>query len=470
MNNPKVSVIIPTYLGAQYLDETLVSVFAQTYPNFEVIVVNDASPDDTDAVIARYTDPRLRYIVHEQNRGAGVARATATEAAEGELISFLDHDDVLHPDKLALHVQHFVNDAQLGASYSGRFELNPSSPTVREIWNVPEPVTLGDLLLGFPIIPTDLVLTRDWALRPDIQSVHEVFHGGEIIRYGRLYLDGCKFGQVPRALSYHRYHAGRVQRQIEKNCRDYIFAQDVILDDERCPADVQALRSKAHTMSYLVWAGYALCQSETELAQKLLRAAAVETPTLADGPFCELARFIFGSNVENDFGDHESVMRNVYRQLPLELTFDAAQLEYAVGRGYLVRGARCLIWGRDELGKSCFDRAQAMQARVDEPYIASVVHHLLNYETEFGSEAMQCALDRVAPHIDRVSGKRTAARMQAMLAYNRALRNFTAQEYRRVPGDCVQAIVNDPRLLTNRGVLSVFVRSLTQVATRGSAA
>jgi glycosyltransferase involved in cell wall biosynthesis len=470
MHNPLVSVVIPSYMGAKYLGEAIDSVLAQTYPNFEIVVVNDASPDDTDAVIAQYDDPRLRYIVHEKNQGAGVARDTATQAARGELIAFLDQDDYCHPEKLALHVRHFAEDPTLGASYTGRFELNPSSTTIRDIWQLPFAISLKDLVMGFPITPSDLVLRREWALLPDIGAVHEVFHGGEIIRYGRLYLAGCTFAPIERALTYHRYYAGRIQRNIERDCEQYLFAQNTIFDDERCPPEIRSLRPKAHTMSYLVWAGYALNQTETELAHKLLRKAAALTPTLAEGSYCELARFLLANNLENDFADHEAAIRHTYAQLPPELIFDRAQLERAIGQGYLIRGTRCLIWGRAELGADCFSRAAAMETQIDDSYVGSLTHQLLNYEAQFGYDAAQAALERIAPHLDRVSGRRTSGPVAARLAYNRALRHFHSQDYRHVPADCVRAIVNDPRNVTNRGVLSVFVRSLARYGKRREAA
>lgn len=468
MDNPLVSVIIPTYMGAQYLGEAIDSVLAQSYPNYEIIVVNDGSPDQTGDVIAAYSDLRLRYIVHETNRGAGQARRTAALASKGDIFALLDQDDYYHPDKLALHVKHYANDPNLGASYCGRFDLNPSTNTVRDIWRFPHPVTLADLVLGFPIAPTDLTIRREWFLRPDILDGPSVFHGGEIIRYGKLYLANCKFAPVERALSYHRYHAERVQRNIERDCSQYLFAQNAIFDDERCPEVVRALRPRAHTMSYLVWAAYALKQSETAIAHKLLRQAASETPDLAQGPKCQLAQFLMRFYLKNDYTDHEETLRNAYGQLPDELCFDGAQLERVVATGYLLRGTRSLIWERTELGEACFERARQLNARVDDAYLAGITHQLLNYGNEYGFAAMQGALGRLAHHLDKIGGRQTSAHLLARLTANRAFHNYRLQNYRDVLGDCVQTIANDPRYIANRGMVSVFMRSLTQLALHGS--
>jgi glycosyltransferase involved in cell wall biosynthesis len=97
---PKVSVIIPAYNVAPYIGETMESVFAQTFADYEVIVVNDGSPDteDLERALARFID-RVSYIKQE-NRGASAARNTGLRAAQGEFVAFLDADDLWLPNYL----------------------------------------------------------------------------------------------------------------------------------------------------------------------------------------------------------------------------------------------------------------------------------------------------------------------------------------------------------------------------------
>ncbi len=97
---PRVSVVIPAYNVAPYISETLATVFAQTFSDFEVIIVNDGSPDteEFELAIMPYRE-RVRYLKQE-NRGASAARNTGLRAALGELIAFLDADDLWSPDYL----------------------------------------------------------------------------------------------------------------------------------------------------------------------------------------------------------------------------------------------------------------------------------------------------------------------------------------------------------------------------------
>ncbi len=94
---PLISVIIPAFNASEFIGETLDSVFSQTFTDFEVIVINDGSPDtqDLERALQRFP-PKLRYLKQE-NQGAAVARNTGLRAAEGELVAFLDADDTWLP-------------------------------------------------------------------------------------------------------------------------------------------------------------------------------------------------------------------------------------------------------------------------------------------------------------------------------------------------------------------------------------
>ena len=100
MTNPIVSVIIPTYKHQDFVLATLDSVFAQTFTDYEVIVINDGSPDDTAEVLKPLAEAgRIRYIAQE-NQGQGAARNRGLAEAQGKFIAFLDDDDLWPTDKL----------------------------------------------------------------------------------------------------------------------------------------------------------------------------------------------------------------------------------------------------------------------------------------------------------------------------------------------------------------------------------
>ncbi len=101
--NPLVSIIIPVYNGANYMREAIDSALAQTYPNIEVIVVNDGSTDDTEKIALSYGD-KIRYFSKE-NGGVATALNLAIQKSKGDYISWLSHDDVYYPNKIERQIQ-----------------------------------------------------------------------------------------------------------------------------------------------------------------------------------------------------------------------------------------------------------------------------------------------------------------------------------------------------------------------------
>jgi glycosyltransferase involved in cell wall biosynthesis len=112
MTAPLVSVVIPAYNAASTLGECLASVFAQGYPALEIIVVDDGSQDETASVVAGYGD-RVRYL-HQPNGGLSAARNAGHMAAKGELVAWLDADDMCLPDRIALQAEYLSSHPTVG--------------------------------------------------------------------------------------------------------------------------------------------------------------------------------------------------------------------------------------------------------------------------------------------------------------------------------------------------------------------
>lgn len=131
---PVVSAIIPTYKRPKLVTRAIRSVLNQTIQDIEIIVVDDASPDDTEAVVRSVDSARVRYIRHESNRGLPASRNTGIHAARGKFIAFLDDDDEWLPEKLAKQLR-FVEEYGLDAAVSmclidGRVPLGYHSPVM----------------------------------------------------------------------------------------------------------------------------------------------------------------------------------------------------------------------------------------------------------------------------------------------------------------------------------------------------
>lgn len=121
-----VSIIMPSYNTGRFITETINSVLAQTYTNWELLIVDDCSPDDTDAVVAQFTDPRIKYFKNEKNSGAAVSRNRALREATGRWIAFLDSDDLWAPEKLEKQIAFMENNC-CHFSYTCYGEINEDS-------------------------------------------------------------------------------------------------------------------------------------------------------------------------------------------------------------------------------------------------------------------------------------------------------------------------------------------------------
>ncbi len=113
----KVSVIIPVYGVEKYISATVQSVLEQTYKDFELLIVDDGSPDRSREICQQLTDSRIK-IISQENRGVSAARNTGIRHAQGDYLAFLDGDDLWLPQKLEKHVEHLENSPSVGVSFS----------------------------------------------------------------------------------------------------------------------------------------------------------------------------------------------------------------------------------------------------------------------------------------------------------------------------------------------------------------
>ena len=116
---PKVSVIIPTHNRAHLLNRAVQSIFNQTFQDFEIIITDDASTDNTEDLVKSFNDERIQYYRHEKNQGGSAARNTSMKHASGEYFAFLDSDDEWLPHKLEKQLMAFEKGGnKLGVVYT----------------------------------------------------------------------------------------------------------------------------------------------------------------------------------------------------------------------------------------------------------------------------------------------------------------------------------------------------------------
>lgn len=140
MNSDLVSIIMPSYNTAKYIKGSIQSVINQTYTNWELIIVDDCSTDNTDEVVKSISDDRIHYIKNEKNSGAAVSRNRALCEAKGKWIAFLDSDDLWMPQKLEEQIV-FMKDNNYHFSYTNYEEIDEQSNRSRCTVTGPKKIT-----------------------------------------------------------------------------------------------------------------------------------------------------------------------------------------------------------------------------------------------------------------------------------------------------------------------------------------
>lgn len=121
--NELVSIIMPSYNTANFINMTIESVLRQTYKNWELLIVDDCSTDNTDEVVAKYDDKRIIYLKNIKNFGAAVSRNKALKNAKGKWIAFLDSDDLWYSSKLEEQIK-FMEKNKYSFSYTNYREVD----------------------------------------------------------------------------------------------------------------------------------------------------------------------------------------------------------------------------------------------------------------------------------------------------------------------------------------------------------
>ncbi len=210
-HKPYVSVIIPTYNRRDLLQLAVESVLSQTYVDYELIVVDDASTDGT-AVWIKSAYPTIQFISLLQNRGPAGARNVGIQAAQGELIAFLDNDDQWLPNYLAAQVNAFNERATAVMSFTDQQEIRPGLPSPKPVIYRPSnayPDPVHCLLMGTFIYTMSVVVVRHKTLTQVglLNETLRISHDREL--YLRLLNQG-DLVHVPEILVSRVFHGNNI--------------------------------------------------------------------------------------------------------------------------------------------------------------------------------------------------------------------------------------------------------------------
>ncbi|MEA4907339.1 MAG: glycosyltransferase family A protein [Anaerolineaceae bacterium] len=248
----KVSVIIPTYNRAHVICRAIDSVLAQTYPDYEIIVVDDGSTDQTAHVLSFYTD-RIRYI-YQANGGVSKARNTGIKAAAGEYICFLDSDDAFLPNKLELQVGYLDNHPEIDVVLGGWQIIDDASGEIEmQITQLPAAEILKAILLTniHGLFPPLVALSRaphlfQVGLFDEALPMHE-----EQDLWLRLALEGCRFGMVEQTVCNYYDSSDSLGKNLDRIEKVIQVIYQKVFSHPNLPPQIEAMKVEITARPFL---------------------------------------------------------------------------------------------------------------------------------------------------------------------------------------------------------------------------
>ena len=210
MADAQVSVIVPTRNRARYLRRALDSICAQRLPAKEIIVVDDASSDNTEATVANYNSSRIRYLRCPKQRGAGHARNMGIDVAKGRYLAFLDDDDLWMPDKLALQVEHLQRcKEQVGMVCCAYRIISEISGTKVKTWVPPKTPMDAVYFLRTTGFMTTIPLIRSHCFAITGGFDEQLTGSQDRDMWVRI-ADAFGVAAIPQILAEHRIHGSQI--------------------------------------------------------------------------------------------------------------------------------------------------------------------------------------------------------------------------------------------------------------------
>lgn len=284
---PAVTVIMPVYNVEAYVAEAIESVLAQTFTDFELIIVDDGGSDRSLEICSGFADPRIR-VISQVNRGLAGARNTGINAARGRYVAFLDSDDRWLPEKLALHVIHLDNNPDIGVSFSASRFIDAEGQPMR-LQQTPKlsGITPADIFCRNPVGNGSAPVIRREALDSvaftpqsgDQRSWYfdETLRQSEDIEmWLRLAIAGSvKFAGIAPALTEYRIGSGGLSSQVIRQYQTWLEVVERLKSYAGAFADEHVARARAYQLRYL--ARRAVQLGDPSMAMTLLREAAASS-------------------------------------------------------------------------------------------------------------------------------------------------------------------------------------------------
>lgn len=348
-----ISVIIPAYNQGQYLRQAIESVLNQTCQDFEIIVVDDGSTDDTQQAARSFDDPRLSYV-YQSNRGLSAARNTGIRKSSGELITFLDSDDLFLPQKLEILSAELERRHELGFVAGQAVPIDENGEKVGQIISVPIPEPSVRLLLWNPLHVGSTLVRREWL---DCAGYFDenlrAYEDWDM--WLRLARCGCSMGWVAQPVSLYRFHTRQMTQDRQRMTTATFAVLEKVYSDPGLPQDWLALKDAAYSNAFIRDAVQAYRLGDLAGGAKSLAEAVRLDPGLAEKRGDVFAKRLAALSDSPKISNRLEFIEQVYNHLPdalaglrkrknSDLGALSAQLGFDANRRGDRQAARAFFW------------------------------------------------------------------------------------------------------------------------------
>ena len=253
MNN-LVSIITPAYNASQYIKGTIESVLNQTYDNWELIIVNDGSTDNTKEIVESFKDSRIK-LINQKNMGVSVARNRGLSEAQGEFITFLDADDILPPKSLEVRVKYLKENSDVDLVDGYAIVMDGD---LKNIIREHKPTYKGLLFEKIVKLDSSVYLTCYYMFRHkklgDVKFRAGMTHAEDLLFFIELaYYNNIIYGSIDEKVFIYRFGHNSAMKNIEGIQQGYIQLLKELKKLNIPKSKLLYLRFKIAKIMFLVW-------------------------------------------------------------------------------------------------------------------------------------------------------------------------------------------------------------------------
>jgi len=239
-HHPAISVVMPTFNDGEYLREAIDSILNQTFLDFEFIIINDGSTDDTEEIISSYKDDRIRYLKNDSNLGNTITRNKGMDLAKGKYIAIMDSDDISVPGRLALQFEYLEKHPEIGILGGSKIFFDDHSWFYRHYPTKPEYIK-SFLFFKNPVGQPTVMLRREIITEHELYYNPEYENGEDFDFWYRAALKDVRIANLKDVLLYYRQSKSQMSHPsnsvvtietLKTYFRDKLDLFDIKLSDE----------------------------------------------------------------------------------------------------------------------------------------------------------------------------------------------------------------------------------------------